>query len=147
MSRNHNIIQGYNAAKKKPILWLGYASGFASRGDASVATVYLTLWIYQHSIRQGDSNDVAKIKSGMISGISQVCALGFALIAGIIYHKFKGVGTMAILSAMAAFGYVWIFFLHVSWRSLHLDWRMSRWMRRNWNDYCEHFFDFTRISK
>jgi len=97
-------------AGKNPVLALAYASGFAARGDSAVASIFLSFWVFQaaHSMGMGDA--AALSRAGVVDGVAQTCALAFAPIAGIMCYKFHRVVAMAILSALAAFGYILICF-------------------------------------
>jgi MFS family permease len=95
-------------AGRNPKLALAYASSFAARGDSAVVTTFLSLWVYQDALRRGASDPDALSRAGIVSGVAQTCALAFAPIAGIICDKMHRVLALAVVSAIAACGYLLI---------------------------------------
>lgn len=97
-------------AARNPVLSLAYASGFAARGDSAVASTFLSFWVFQAAHASGMSDTKALARAGVVSGIAQTCALVFAPIAGVLCSKLHRVIAMALLSALAGFGYILICF-------------------------------------
>eukprot|EP01113_Clastostelium_recurvatum_P046970 TRINITY_DN830_c0_g1_i1.p1 TRINITY_DN830_c0_g1~~TRINITY_DN830_c0_g1_i1.p1 ORF type:complete len:523 (-),score=125.47 TRINITY_DN830_c0_g1_i1:36-1604(-) len=101
------IKEGFFAGKN-PVLSLAYGSGFAARGDSSIATTFLTLWVFQAATAQGLSSAQALSRAGVVSGVAQTCGLFFSPIAGILCSKLHRVLAMVILATVAAIGYTMI---------------------------------------
>lgn len=97
-------------AAQNPVLSLAYASGFAARGDSAVASTFLSFWVFQAAHTSGMSDTKALARAGVVDGIAQTCALAFAPIAGLLCSRIHRVLAMALLSALAGFGYILICF-------------------------------------
>eukprot|EP01112_Ceratiomyxa_fruticulosa_P019204 TRINITY_DN6251_c0_g1_i3.p1 TRINITY_DN6251_c0_g1~~TRINITY_DN6251_c0_g1_i3.p1 ORF type:complete len:550 (-),score=92.77 TRINITY_DN6251_c0_g1_i3:189-1838(-) len=95
-------------AGKNPVLSLAYGSGFAARGDSSIAATFLTLWVFQAALSKGLTSTAALSRAGVVSGVAQTCALGFAPFAGILCDKLHRVKALIVVSLIAAIGYTTI---------------------------------------
>jgi len=93
---------------------LSYLAGFAARGDSIVLTLFLSLWVQQEALQQGDTPAQALAKGATVSGIAQTCALVFAPVAGLLCHSINRLVGLMIVAAIATVGYSLIFFLGIS---------------------------------
>ncbi|KAG2381904.1 hypothetical protein C9374_005696 [Naegleria lovaniensis] len=121
------LIQGlFKAPAKRPSLILAYASSFVARGDATLITTFITLWVSQQMINDHDSSKADAIaRGGTISGICQTFALVAAPFVGVFadlrfrrkkqdtteqttdtfIRKMSRLITMAVVSIISGVGY------------------------------------------
>jgi len=85
----------------------------AARGDSSVLTVFLSLWITTYVKNGGGSDSEGSRQAGMITGIAQTVALVCALVFGKVCDRFNRSLSAAVLAAIAAGGYAFMASLSV----------------------------------
>ena len=90
---------------KRPRMALAFMSAFIGRGDLVVIGTFFSLWIVQLGIEMGMSTGDSLAKAGMLFGLIQLSAMGWAVFMGIISDKFDRVSSMAFGLFIAAVGY------------------------------------------
>ena len=90
---------------KRPRMALAFMSAFIGRGDLVVIGTFFSLWIVQLGIEVGMSTGDSLAKAGMLFGLIQLSAMGWAVFMGIISDKFDRVSSMALGLFIAAVGY------------------------------------------
>ena len=90
---------------KRPRMALAFMSAFIGRGDLVVIGTFFSLWIVQLGIEVGMSTGDSLAKAGMLFGLIQLSAMGWAVFMGIISDKFDRVSSMAFGLFIAAVGY------------------------------------------
>lgn len=104
------IKEGLFAAKD-PKVALSYLASLTARGDAIVASMFLTLWVHHYYQELGKPEQEALARSGMISGIAQTCALIFAPVVGFMSDRISKVLSVIIMGCIGFIGYMFMFFL------------------------------------
>lgn len=74
-------------AAKHPRIALSYVASFASRGDATVITTFLSLWVQTYELAHGKSQPAALARAGVVSGIAQTFAIIGAPFYGTTYQS------------------------------------------------------------
>ncbi|KAI9014988.1 major facilitator superfamily domain-containing protein [Gaertneriomyces semiglobifer] len=111
-------LEGLLAARDLRVL-LGYAGSFLARGDTIILTLFLPLWIYRYYIDKGfcpDGTDPgdpdmkdhcreAYLRSSILSGIAQTCALVGAPFFGYLSDKFHRPLPMLFIGMIGAISY------------------------------------------
>jgi MFS family permease len=93
------------AAGRNPRIALAYASSFAARADLVMITLFLTLWVTQAASSAGMTPGAAAARAGIAVGISQLAALVWSGVFGVIADRLDRVTAMALAFALAALGY------------------------------------------
>lgn len=99
-----SYTNGFTYARHDKRLILSYLSGMAARGDSSVLTVFLSLWITTYVKNGGGSDSEGSKQAGMITGIAQTVALICALVFGKVCDRLNRSLSAAVLAAIAAGG-------------------------------------------
>jgi hypothetical protein len=103
-----SYTNGFTYARHDKRLILSYLSGMAARGDSSVLTVFLSLWITTYVKNGGGSDSEGSKQAGMITGIAQTVALVCALVFGKVCDRLNRSLSAAVLAAIAAGGYAFM---------------------------------------
>jgi Na+/melibiose symporter-like transporter len=103
-----SYTNGFTYARHDKRLLLSYLSGMAARGDSSVLTVFLSLWITTYVKSNGGSDSEGSKQAGMITGIAQTVALICALVFGKVCDRLNRSLSAAVLAAVAAGGYAFM---------------------------------------
>ena len=103
-----SYTNGFTYARHDKRLLLSYLSGMAARGDSSVLTVFLSLWITTYVKSSGGSDSEGSKQAGMITGIAQTVALVCALVFGKVCDRLNRSLSAAVLAAIAAGGYAFM---------------------------------------
>ncbi len=94
------------AAAKDPGVALAYMAAFVSRGDLAIVGTFFTLWVVTHgTAKLGLSTADALSQAGLVIGISQMVALIFAPIFGILADRMNRVNATIFAVALASVGY------------------------------------------
>lgn len=96
---------GFSEARR-PRVALSYAAGMISRGDLSVISTFLILWLSAEGRAQGLSPADAIAKAAIIFVVVQVAALFWAPVAGILIDKIDRTLALALGMVLAACGYL-----------------------------------------
>lgn len=104
------IVEGFFAAKN-PKVALSYLSALTSRGDAIIASMFLTLWVQHYYQALGKPEQEALARAGVVSGIAQTCALLFSPIVGFLSDKVPKPISVFIMGIIGFFGYMLMFIL------------------------------------
>jgi len=94
-------------AMKDPYVVLSYLSSFAARGDSSVVTVFLAVWIQEYG-RAHTTHTPAELlyHAGMITGVIQAVALVSAPFIGILADKISHALLTCIVAGIGILGYM-----------------------------------------
>ena len=93
------------AAARKPRIAVSYLSSIAARADMAVVTLFLILWITQAATATGMSAAEAAARAGMLMGFSQMAAVVWAPLFGLLADKIDRLTHMIIAFLIAAIGY------------------------------------------
>ena len=100
--------EGISAARHNPRIALAYFAGFIGRTDLVVVVIFLSLWVTQAGVEQGMTTEDALVQVGIMFGILQLAALLFAPVIGYIIDKINRVTAVALATAIAGTGYMWM---------------------------------------
>lgn len=92
-------------AARKPRVALAYMAALVSRGDLSVASTFLTLWLVREGVTRGMTTADALKQATLIYVIIQGSALPWAAVLGYVLDRMDRVTGLAIAMAIAAAGY------------------------------------------
>jgi MFS family permease len=95
---------GVNAARN-PRVALAYAAALVSRGDLSVASTFLTLWLVREGVARGMMTADALMQATLIYVIIQGSALPWAAVLGFVFDRMDRVIGLALAMIIAAVGY------------------------------------------
>ncbi|KAL0484700.1 12 TM domain-containing transmembrane protein [Acrasis kona] len=105
------FIDGFKCAVTIPDVLLSYCGMFVGRGDATIISTFVSLWVSQEMLADGFPESQGLTRAGIAAG----CAQGFVLIAspffGFVIDRFDRVLTLAAVSMLAGVGYMSVFFL------------------------------------
>ena len=109
---NESVLQrlkiGMGAARGNPRIALAYAAAFIGRTDLVVVVIFLSLWMTQAGVAEGMTTQDALVQAGALFGVLQLAALLFAPVIGILIDKISRVAGVALATAIAMVGYVWM---------------------------------------
>lgn len=107
------ILTSGISAMKDPYVVLAYLASFAARGDASIVTLFLSIWIQTAALGQcppGEPQSTctasALAHAGEVSGIVQVVALLAAPAIGICADRFSRAAVTMVVSVLGLMGYL-----------------------------------------
>jgi MFS family permease len=92
-------------AARRPRVALAYAAALVSRGDLSVASTFLTLWLVREGVTRGMTTAEALAQATLIYVIIQGSALPWAAVLGFVLDRMDRVVGLALAMAVAAVGY------------------------------------------
>ncbi len=92
-------------AARNPRVALSYAAGLVSRGDLSVASTFLTLWLVGEGVERGMTTAQALRQATLIYIVIQASALPWAAIMGHVLDRMDRVLGLMLAMALAAIGY------------------------------------------
>jgi MFS family permease len=98
------MMEGLGAAKN-PRVAVSYFSSVAARADMAIVTIFLILWVTQAAVADGMSTADASKKAGMLMAFSQMAAMVWAPIFGIISDRIDRLTLMIIAFTLATVGY------------------------------------------
>lgn len=93
-------------AGRNPRIALSYLAGMVSRGDLTVITTFLSLWLVQVGLEKGLNIEEAQTKAGIFFATVQVTAFLWAPVAGFIIDRINRVSALCIAMCFAATGYL-----------------------------------------
>jgi MFS family permease len=93
------------SAGRNPRVTLAYAAALVSRGDLSVASTFLTLWLVREGVSRGMSTADALKQATLIYVIIQGSALPWAAVLGYVLDRIDRVVGVIWAMAIAAVGY------------------------------------------
>jgi MFS family permease len=88
-----------------PRLAVAYGAAFIGRGDFVIIGAFFSLWITQASIAAGLPPAQGLARAGMLFGILQVAAMGWAFFMGLIVDRVNRMTGLCIALTLAAVGY------------------------------------------
>jgi MFS family permease len=92
-------------AARNPRIALAYGAALVSRGDLSVASTFLTLWLVREGVSRGLSTAEALKQATFFYVIIQASALPWAAVLGYAFDRIDRVRGVMIAMAIAAVGY------------------------------------------
>ena len=96
---------GFREARN-PRIALSYAAAMVSRGDMSIISVFMTLWLTQVGIARGMETAEALATGVKFFGVAQVAALLWAPVAGIAIDKMDRALALSFAMVLAGCGYL-----------------------------------------
>ncbi len=93
------------SAARNPRVALAYGAGLVSRGDLSVASTFLTLWLVREGVTRGLSTAEALKQATFIYIVIQASALPWAAVLGFVLDRIDRVVGVILAMAIAAIGY------------------------------------------
>jgi MFS family permease len=93
-------------AGSNPRLALAYSAAFIGRGDFTVVGVYFSLWLVQVGLEEGMTAGAALARAGMLFGIVQAAAMGWAFFMGMIADRSNRVTALGMALGLAGMGYL-----------------------------------------
>ena len=91
---------------KDPYVVLAYLASFAARGDSSVVTLFLSVWIQAYAEGRGVAKTAALARAGVITGVVQVVALLSAFVIGPAADRFSRSAVTMVVSLIGLVGYL-----------------------------------------
>jgi len=104
------VKRGLKAARN-PRIALAYVAAMVSRGDLSVVSTFLSLWLVQVGVARGLPTETAIAEGGKFFGIVQLAALLWAPCVGILCDRMNRVGALCMAMALAGTGYLIVGFI------------------------------------
>lgn len=104
------LKRGLKAASN-PRIALSYIAAMVSRGDLSVVSTFLSLWLVQVGVAQGMPTEQAIKEGGKFFAIVQLAALLWAPVVGILCDRMNRVSALCMAMALAGTGYIIVGFI------------------------------------
>jgi MFS family permease len=104
------LRRGLEAARN-PRIALSYIAAMVSRGDLSVVSTFLSLWLVQVGVAKGMATEDAIAEGGKFFGIVQLAALLWAPVVGILCDRMNRVSALCMAMALAGGGYLIVGFI------------------------------------
>lgn len=105
ISVTRRLASGLRAGWENPRLALAFGAAFIGRGDLVVIGSFLTLWITQYGIAEGLTTGESVAKAGMLFGMVQIAAMGWAFFMGMITDRINRVTGLCFALAAASASY------------------------------------------
>jgi MFS family permease len=100
-----SVVHAARLGGANPRLAVAYGAAFIGRGDFVVIGAFFSLWITQASIAAGLSPAAGLARGGMLFGILQLAAMGWAFFMGQIVDRVNRLTGLCIALALAVVGY------------------------------------------
>ncbi len=101
----HSVLGAARLGRANPRLALAYGAAFIGRGDFVIIGAFFSLWVTQAGIAAGMTPAASVARGGMLFGILQLAAMGWAFFMGLIADRFDRVTGLCIALTLAAVGY------------------------------------------
>lgn len=88
-----------------PRLALAYGAAFIGRGDFVIIGAFFSLWVTQAGLAEGMSPAASLARGGMLFGILQLAAMGWAFFMGLISDRIGRVAGLCVALAIASVAY------------------------------------------
>jgi len=100
-----SVMAAAQLGRANPRLAVAYGAAFVGRGDFVIIGAFFSLWITQASIAAGLAPAQGLARAGMLFGILQVAAMGWAFFMGLIVDRVNRITGLCIALTLAAVGY------------------------------------------
>ncbi len=100
-----SVLDAARLGRANPRLALAYGAAFIGRGDFVIIGAFFSLWVTQAGIAAGMSPATSLARGGMLFGILQLAAMGWAFFMGLIADRVDRVTGLGIALVLAATGY------------------------------------------
>jgi len=101
-----SVLQAARLARVNPRLAIAYGAAFIGRGDFVVIGAFFSLWITQAGIAAGLSPAASIARGGMLFGILQLAAMGWAFFMGMIADRLDRITGLCVALALASISYL-----------------------------------------
>ncbi|MEQ1802063.1 MAG: MFS transporter [Gammaproteobacteria bacterium] len=101
-----SVLQAARLARSNPRLAVAYGAAFIGRGDFVVIGAFFSLWITQAGIAAGLTPAASVARGGMLFGILQLAAMGWAFFMGMIADKVDRITGLCLALGLATAGYL-----------------------------------------
>ena len=101
-----SIVRAARLGVANPRLAIAYSGAFIGRGDFVVVGSYFSLWITQAGIESGMTPAASLARGGMLFGILQMAAMGWAFFMGMIADRVDRMTGVSIAFGLAAASYL-----------------------------------------
>ena len=95
-----------DSAADNPRLALAYGAAFIGRGDFVIIGAFFSLWVTQAGIAAGLTTGASVARGGMLFGILQLGAMGWAFFMGLIADRVNRVTGLCIALTLATVSYL-----------------------------------------
>ena len=100
-----SVVHAARLGGANPRLAVAYGAAFIGRGDFVIIGAFFSLWITQASIAAGLSPAAGLARGGMLFGILQLAAMGWAFFMGQIVDRVNRMTGLCIALTLAVVGY------------------------------------------
>ncbi|MEZ5565031.1 MAG: MFS transporter [Gammaproteobacteria bacterium] len=100
-----SVIHAGHLARSNPRLGLAFGGAFIGRGDFVVIGTFFSLWVTQAGIEAGMTTAGAMARGGMLFGILQLAAMGWAFFMGLIVDRLNRVTGVCVAFGLATVSY------------------------------------------
>jgi len=100
-----SVLRAVHLGRSNRRLALAYGAAFIGRGDFVIIGVFFSLWITQAGIAAGLTPAASIARGGMLFGILQLAAMGWAFFMGMIADRVSRVTSLCIALGLAALSY------------------------------------------
>ena len=101
-----SVLQAARLARGNPRLAIAYGAAFIGRGDFVIIGAFFSLWITQAGIAAGLTPAASIARGGMLFGILQLAAMGWAFFMGMIADRVDRITSLCIALGLATAGYL-----------------------------------------
>ena len=101
-----SVRRAARLAADNPRLALAYGAAFIGRGDFVIIGVFFSLWVTQAGIAAGLTTGASVARGGMLFGILQLGAMGWAFFMGLIADRVNRVTGLCIALTLATVSYL-----------------------------------------
>lgn len=100
-----SVLQAARLARANPRLAVAYGAAFIGRGDFVIIGAFFSLWITQAGMAAGLTPAASVARGGMLFGILQLAAMGWAFFMGMIADRLDRISSLCIALGLATAGY------------------------------------------
>ena len=101
-----SVLQAARLARANPRLAVAYGAAFIGRGDFVIIGAFFSLWITQAGMAAGLTPAASVARGGMLFGILQLAAMGWAFFMGMIADRVDRITGLCIALGLATAGYL-----------------------------------------
>ena len=101
-----SVLRAARLGADNPRLAIAYGAAFIGRGDFVIIGAFFSLWVTQAGIAAGLTTGASVARGGMLFGILQLAAMGWALFMGLITDRVNRVTGLCIALTLATVGYL-----------------------------------------
>jgi len=100
-----SVLEAAGLARTNPRLAIAYGAAFIGRGDFVIIGAFFSLWVMQAGLATGMTPAAAMARGGMLFGIVQAAAMGWAFFMGMIADRLDRITSLCIALGLASAGY------------------------------------------